>query len=1067
MHMDWKISTITVYAVYEKNANTAFFDDISLIEEVAQTMKYDTEGNLVSVTTTGLKDETSSYKNGNLIKTVTGGYGTYTYEYDSKHNLTSVTDGHVTQNMTYSAQGNVTNTKLTPKNNPSNGPTMTSSARYDANGNRLLSVTDNAGATVEYGYSGELSKMLALPESVTDALGNTATNTYDHFGRITSTTLANGSGVVYTYTKGQLSELSRRTGSTTQNYSFVYNSFGRMTELKVGNRTLARYTYAIGNGNLIEQTYGNGASVAFTYDQQDRVTTRTTSDGKTRTYRYNEDSRLSSVTDSDGRTIQYLYDGLDRLTKCTVLQDGKEILSTGQSYNLSGQVTKQYWTIDGKTYSQEYTYQTASGSLPEGLLTSMTTGSGETLTFSYDSLGRLTGVSSGKASQTYKYETTTSGNETTRIGEYTSQFGDNVVWSSQFTYNAVGNITEETGTAGTWRYSYDTQGQLTEATNGTVTYTFTYDDAGNILTASDGSQTHTYTYGDASWKDLLTAYDGHAISYDRSGNPTTYYNGQAWTFGWTGSRTLASAGSREENQGTDISYGYDLDGLRTGKTVTKKVYHTHAYTETRTVAPTCTADGYTLHICSCGDSQKTDVISKTGHKAVKNTVAPTCTAQGYTQETCTVCGAVRRTDFVAALGHDYKKAGNDYTVCSRCGASYSPGGGGIGGVGGGIGGGGLGPTITPTSKPSVEYDAEEGMNETIPPVVDEEVPDETIPPETGETASEEPVQPEADASVDVQTTSQIIASETTTAYSYIYASGKLLQEKVTTNGATETHNFFYDNSGKPYAMQVNGTTYYYVTNLQGDVMGLVDTSGNSVASYTYDPYGKVLTATGTLAEKNPLRYRGYYYDSESSLYYLLSRYYDPAVRRFINADNTAYLGADGTELSYNLFTYCKNNPVMEYDPAGQFSWTDVFNTAAVIAVVALAVVAIIGSGGAAAPPLLATASALAGTTVTAAAATTVATEVAITGVAVMGVAATASIHEASSKKGKDYVQAKNNKQANQWAEEVGYNSAEELKADYAGSLGSRFNMYTNRATGEIVLIGLRIAKEITTQLFRW
>ena len=124
---------------------------------------------------------------------------------------------------------------------------------YDANGNRLLSVTDNAGATVKYGYSGELSKMLALPESVTDALGNTATNTYDHFGRITSSTLANGSGVVYTYTKGQLSELSRRTGSTTQNYSFVYNSFGRMTELKVGSRTLTKYAYAIGNGNLTKK----------------------------------------------------------------------------------------------------------------------------------------------------------------------------------------------------------------------------------------------------------------------------------------------------------------------------------------------------------------------------------------------------------------------------------------------------------------------------------------------------------------------------------------------------------------------------------------------------------------------------------------------------------------------------------------------------------------------------------------------------------------------------------------------------------------------------------------------
>ena len=142
----------------------------------------------------------------------------------------------------------------------------------------------------------------------------------------------------------------------------------------------------------------------------------------------------------------------------------------------------------------------------------------------------------------------------------------------------------------------------------------------------------------------------------------------------------------------------------------------------------------------------------------------------------------------------------------------------------------------------------------------------------------------------------------------------MLQEKVTTNGTTETHNFFYDNTGKPYAMQVNGTTYYYVTNLQGDVMGLVDTSGNTVASYTYDPYGKVLTATGTLAEKNPLRYRGYYYDSESSLYYLQSRYYDPATRRFVNADAFASTGQG--LLGCNMFAYCNNDPGNSIDPYG-------------------------------------------------------------------------------------------------------------------------------------------------------
>ena len=192
------------------------------------------------------------------------------------------------------------------------------------------------------------------------------------------------------------------------------------------------------------------------------------------------------------------------------------------------------------------------------------------------------------------------------------------------------------------------------------------------------------------------------------------------------------------------------------------------------------------------------------------------------------------------------------------------------------------------------------------------------------------------------------------------------------------------------------------------------------------------------------------------------------IGRFINADDTAYWGADGTPISYNLFAYCKNNPVMGYDPSGHFSWTDVFNTAAAVTIVALAVVAIVSSGGAAAAPLLAVASAVAGTAVTATAATTAAAGVAVTGLATMGVAATASIAESSSKQGKDYIQAKNNKQANQWAQEVGYDGAEELKADIvAKGNGSKFNMYTDRSTGEIILIGLKVAKEIATQLFRW
>ena len=98
-------------------------------------------------------------------------------------------------------------------------------------------------------------------------------------------------------------------------------------------------------------------------------------------------------------------------------------------------------------------------------------------------------------------------------------------------------------------------------------------------------------------------------------------------------------------------------------------------------------------------------------------------------------------------------------------------------------------------------------------------------------------------------------------------------------------------------------------------MGLVDFAGNTVASYTYDPYGKPLTATGELAEKNPLRYRGYYYDSETGFYYLQSRYYDPATRRFVNADSYSSTGQG--ILGINMFAYCLNDPVNHIDSSGK------------------------------------------------------------------------------------------------------------------------------------------------------
>ncbi|MBR7163410.1 MAG: hypothetical protein IKD21_00345, partial [Clostridia bacterium] len=120
----------------------------------------------------------------------------------------------------------------------------------------------------------------------------------------------------------------------------------------------------------------------------------------------------------------------------------------------------------------------------------------------------------------------------------------------------------------------------------------------------------------------------------------------------------------------------------------------------------------------------------------------------------------------------------------------------------------------------------------------------------------------------------------------------------------------------------------YALNQQGDVVAILNTAGEAVVEYTYDAWGNVLSVTGsmasTLGQFNPLRYRGYVYDNETALYYLQSRYYDPEIGRFINADDVDLLGANGDFTSLNLYAYCGNNPVVRKDTCGDI-WETVFD----------------------------------------------------------------------------------------------------------------------------------------------
>ena len=143
---------------------------------------------------------------------------------------------------------------------------------------------------------------------------------------------------------------------------------------------------------------------------------------------------------------------------------------------------------------------------------------------------------------------------------------------------------------------------------------------------------------------------------------------------------------------------------------------------------------------------------------------------------------------------------------------------------------------------------------------------------------------------------------------------------ITSGTTVKTLKFYYDAQGVPFYLDYNGTEYFYITNLHGDVVGL-STEGGIIAYYEYDAWGRILTINSASSMEysalttNPLRYRRYIYDNETGFYYLQTRYYDPAIRRFINADG--YVSTGTGLLGYNMFAYCNNNPIIYVDKTGE------------------------------------------------------------------------------------------------------------------------------------------------------
>ena len=447
------VSHINVYCAYDFNSGTVWFDNIALRQEPVQTYRYDEKGNVTAATQTGTGTENAQYdSNGVDLLQYTAANGTkYSYEYNNAHDVTKTTVGSLTATTSYNKSGNTTGARLVGKDSAGNASlALQSSATPTADRNHTASVTDANGSTTSYTYNGQ-TELLATS---TNAAGRQTT--YEYYlssGRAKSTYQSGVAAIGYTYSGGRLSQLDRKTyrsgAAQHQYYNFAYNVWGQTTTTKVGSRTLSTNTYynyvnddTARGGNLKSTTYANGDSVSYTYDRFDRLVRKSYNSGSYVAYTYNAEGSLARLSygDSTGELASYRfeYDSLGRLIRSAELDaDGGTVQRTEHIYDGYNRLSRQSWTLGGKTYSESYVYddpsdtnqngdgasdnnQSGGGASDtnkngDGALTQMTTATGAVIDYQYDTLRRLTRSEARQGYRSGHYDrnlTTTSGDVT-------------------------------------------------------------------------------------------------------------------------------------------------------------------------------------------------------------------------------------------------------------------------------------------------------------------------------------------------------------------------------------------------------------------------------------------------------------------------------------------------------------------------------------------------------------------------------------------------------------------------------------------------------------------------------
>ena len=680
-------------------------------------------------------------------------------------------------------------------------------------------------------------------------------------------------------------------------HSYVYDSDGNITSVTDLQKKTTTYEYK--NNNLTKMVLPSGASQTYTYDSYHNVLTATSPEGVSSSFTY----------DTYGNNTQVSVGGTKKVTASAAYSaDGNQLASVTDAL--------------GQTTSYGYDLQT-------GML-QWVQAPGETestrTNYSYDGKLRTTGVSKGASAVGYSYASDLLSAISTASGtDYSFAYGAfDLVQSIQagsrtlisHSYSTDGNhqlTRSDYGNGDSVSYGYDSLGRTTSVRyEDGAQVDYTYDNNGNLglLTDSASGRRTQYFYD---FQDRLMRWEqsgsGYANSvtwgYDDNNNLSTQkqtLNGTTYTTNYTYDKDNRLTKTTEGT--VSAGYTYDALGRMTvmdaqsgGKSVVKTTIgyndpsSTTATGQVRTWKSGATTYTYAYdargNITSVSDGQSTttyaydsfDQLVRENNQAAGKTWTYAYDSGGNIQSkteyayTTGALGAAVRT-----VAYGYGDAGWSDLLTSIGGQSLT-----ADEIGNLLSDG----TWTYTWQHGRQLAGMSKSGQTIAYGYDS----------------------------DGKRISKIVDG---TAYNYHYLGDQLVE---LTWGENKMH-FTYDSTG-PLSVNYNGTEYFYVKNAQGDVTGMVNASGTRVVTYTYDAWGNPLATTGSLATtlgaQNPLRYRGYVYDTETGLYYLQSRYYNPTWGRFINADDTALLLSSPGKAHWdkNVFAYCDNNPLNRVDEDGE------------------------------------------------------------------------------------------------------------------------------------------------------